>query len=208
MSFDCIEFLKSVQSLPEKDKYWFFCQNTFSSQFKMDDLKLSDIVMRSTPKDDDLNKMKIKLEIHYSYGNAGSSIYRKTITGIENAFQLLFNLKETHCACKECSVLFEKGKDNLNFCKECKFFVAFSKMMKKEANICSICQEEVFRFELDCGHSFHINCLSGMEMKNAKCPNCRMIIDKKTLRKIYRKSSYDYDTDSDSDDIDTDDYSD
>lgn len=75
-------------------------------------------------------------------------------------------------------------------------------MMKKEANICSICQEEVFRFELDCGHSFHINCLSEMEMKNAKCPNCRMIIDKK----IYRKSYYDYDTDSD--DIDTDDYSD
>lgn len=84
----------------------------------MDDLKLSDIVMQSTPKDDDLNKMKIKLEIHYSYGNAGNSIYRKTITEIENAFQLLFNLKETHCTCKECSVLFEKEKDNLNFCKE------------------------------------------------------------------------------------------
>lgn len=202
MSFNYMKFLKSIHNIPEKDKYWVFCQNTLLSQFKMDEIKITDIVMRGTPKDDNFDTLKIKLEIHYSYGNSGTSIYRKTIIGIENAFQLLFHLKETHVSCKECSILFEKTKDNLDYCKECKFFVTFSKLMKKEPSICSICQDEVFRFELECGHSFHIGCLSGMEMKNAKCPNCRLGISKKTLKEIYKKDSiYDYDSD---DSIDSD----
>ena len=158
------------------------------------------IILRGKCMYDDLDLMKVQIEVHYKYGNSTVIVYRKTIKGVENTFDFLFKMNQTHKSCRECSILFENEKNDSAVCKDCKFFEFLSKS-KNESEICSICQESVHRFVLECGHSFHLGCLAGMEKQNAKCPNCRMKLSNSVIQRVYGNDYLDYE---DSDDEDSD----
>jgi hypothetical protein len=194
-----LEFLKSINNVPLEGKEWFYHIDLNSSQFKIEDLNVKKVSMRGKCKEN-VDTMRITTKIEYSYGNSYRSTCFKYSFGIENAFNDLFTIETTHRACKECSTLFQKEKEDTEVCKQCMFFVFLSKQKKNEKKICSICQEEVFRYELECGHSFHIGCLAGLEKKDAKCPNCRMGINGKMKTEIFKSRNDWYDvSDSDSD---------
>lgn len=195
MSF--VEYLKTIDKLPEKGKNWFYHVDLSSSQFKIEDINVKRVTMCGKCKED-MDSMIIKTELEYTFGNSFVCSYFKYSNGVENAFKDLMNISHTHKSCRECAILFEKDKNNYDVCKECSFFVSFSKMMKKEQKICSICQDPVYRYELQCGHSFHIGCLAGLKKHDAKCPNCRMIIDKNMKSKIFQNTQYTCCLDSDS----------
>lgn len=200
-----LDFLKSINNFPQKGKEWYYHVDLNSSQFKINDLDIKKVSMRGKCKEN-IDTMQITTRIEYSFGNSYRSTYFKYSRGIETAFKDLLNIQTTHCACKECSTLFEKEKEDTQVCKECMFFLFLSKEKKNEAKICSICQEEVYRYELECGHSFHLGCLAGMEKKDAKCPNCRMGIDKKMKVEIFKSRNDWYISDSDSDSDSEDEY--
>ena len=192
-----LEFLKSINNVPEKGKDWFYHVDLKSSQFKMENLNFMSVSMSGKLKED-IDTMKITIKIEYSYGNSFKSTYQKPSFGIENAFRDLLHMENTHTACKECSSLFEKENEKTEVCKQCMFFVFRSKQKKDETKICSICQEEVFRYQLECGHSFHLGCLAGLNRKDAKCPNCRMGINSKMKLEIFKSRNQWYASDSDS----------
>lgn len=200
-----LDFLKSINNVPQEGKEWHYHIDLKSSQFKMENLNFKSVSM-SGKFNKDFDKMKITTRIEYSYGNSFKSTYLKYSCGVENAFHDLFTIEKTHRSCKECSVLFEKENENTEVCKECLFFLFLSNQKKNEKKICSICQEEVYRYELECGHSFHLGCLAGLNRKDAKCPNCRMGINGKMKTEIFKSHNDWYISDSESDSDSEDEY--
>ncbi|GFQ95392.1 hypothetical protein TNCT_17501 [Trichonephila clavata] len=56
------------------------------------------------------------------------------------------------------------------------------------SNICSICLEDTtIVLKLNCGHSFHVNCIKQWAALKGQCPYCRKTICENDLQNLFGK---------------------
>lgn len=141
-----------------------------------------------------LKKMNIDVTILYDHGKWIDLEHSIQLHGVEQVYDFLINYKKYINLCKECGFMYCNLPENCayksrneevefvdtdgnklkneNLCSKCTPY-SLIHFLQESSKICSICQEPSFRFHLDCGHCFHLGCLTKLSSNNLKCPNCR-----------------------------------
>ncbi len=187
-----IEYLKEIDNLPIPGERWTYVVETEHSGIFLQDMNIEEIILTShlDKITADYTTMKVEVEIVYKCGHLSPSAFYKQITGLETAMMYIFQLGNHVQPCRECTTLFETNrKEGSTLCKDCRFFEFHDRINQVGEKTCSICQEPVVRFRLDCGHFFHIGCLSRLNKNQLRCPNCRAPISRKFLHRFMKKSS-------------------
>ena len=104
-------------------------------------------------KDLDYDKMKIHVTVDYRYGNAYPDTFTKFVVGLEKAMTYVLQLERNVFSCSECSRIYEKCQKDMTMCKDCTFFkIRHELNHKNDYEICSICQEDAYRFQIGRAH--------------------------------------------------------
>lgn len=182
---EILSFLREQDCLPNVGTPWEYTLDTLFSGVHLENITIFHIMLSGKLlKENQFQKMKININIHYRCGNCNPYSFSKHVVGLENAFLCVLQLDKHVSSCSECSLLFE-DKENRNICKDCSFFKFHRSFHTDQETICSICQEPVYRFRLDCGHFFHMGCLSKLDQDHLRCPNCRQPISQSFLSKYF-----------------------
>lgn len=113
---------------------------------------------------------KVKAVIYYCINlSSQQRSQRWQCSNLEEALKKIFDFTSAHSLCNECGMLLETGQP----CQQCLFFVYYRKYQGMSNQLCAICQEDVVRTTLSCGHSFHLTCLTKMNPTGIRCPVCR-----------------------------------
>jgi hypothetical protein len=184
-------YLTDYDLWPKLGKRWDFNVKTLFSGYQLNDVNIMDIQLFGILKKDlDYDKMKIHVTVDYRYGNAYPDTFTKFVVGLEKAMSYVLQLERNVFSCSECSRIYEKCQKDMTMCKDCTFFkIRHELNHKNDYEICSICQEDAYRFQLECGHHFHMGCLSKLNPSQLKCPNCRHPISKQFIRRYFNISS-------------------
>jgi hypothetical protein len=175
---------------PKVGKRWDYTVKTSFSGYELNEVIITSIQLFGLlKKEQHFDKMKIYITVDYRYGNACPDTFTKFVVGLEKAMSYALQLEENVFSCSECSRIHEKTQKDMQMCKDCMFFKLRHDLKKKESDICSICQEEAYRFQLECGHYFHMGCISKLNTSQLKCPNCRHPISKRFIRRYFHTSS-------------------
>ena len=155
-------------------KRWYFHMNLKYSSFTMTNTRFQEALITGLPCITP-EECKINVNIHYHIGNSNHlHCVPATVKGYKEASEYLFTFTEKYNICTECAGIYKKENDD-SMCGKC-IFLRFYTKEKKINDVCTICQDPVFRTKLPCGHMFHTTCLLEMDKKDMSCPNCRMKI--------------------------------
>lgn len=121
------------------------------------------------------------------------------MTSDQQAKVWVFSFLDTYSACVECGDIDNHGGNRV--CRSCEFFVEYVRYKNTEPTVCAICQENVFRFALPCGHMFHKTCMNRMEHGACRtCPVCRADIPYSVICRIFdQEDASDFFPDKDDD---------
>lgn len=100
---------------------------------------------------------------------------------------LWINSKKDYYHCDKCNICREGTKDTLKHCDKCNLCWHISSFdnhtckFDQLSNNCPICMESIWDYKdsvriLDCGHSFHSNCINQYLTTNYNCPICKKSI--------------------------------
>lgn len=152
-------------------KRWYHHIDLEHSNYVMEFAQFQEVVLTGHPCTKPEN-CRIDVNFHYCIGNSHQvhCIHIKA-SGYKEAAAILFSFPQFHHICKECGGVVEKSKA----CSSCLFHRLYAEQHGKK-EVCTICQESVYRTRLPCGHHFHLTCLLQLNRIGMSCPNCRMRI--------------------------------
>lgn len=175
-------------------KRWFYHIDLSNSNFTIEYARFNEVILTGHPctKAEDC---MIDINFHFFIGNSCKIQCAKCrVRGYKEAAHVLFNFPKKKI-CRECGLLcVEPDKP----CMHCLFFRLYA-VENKQEEICTICQESVYRTMLPCGHMFHMTCLLQMDphVDTPACPNCRMKIPCRILNDLFGCHSDGSDDDDD-----------
>lgn len=183
-----------LKDIGEEDQ-WFFSLPTHHSVFRLDHISITSFELYGKGRWDSPETI-VKIRLNYRLNQAGRRRrYRWVCKGLPDTIKFLLNLRREREVCLECGDIHRKGEK----CDPCEFFRALRKAEGSEVD-CAICMEKVYRTMLGCGHSFHMTCLSKLELGSLRCPVCRVELTKEEMEEFFFGEEDDSDDESDDDD--------
>jgi hypothetical protein len=123
-------------------------------------------------------------------------IKRIDCENVEDAIKKILEIPQIYVVCIECGAILSKS----DVCQNCEFFKAYGIYHGLVEQICAICQEQVYRTKLGCGHMFHYTCLTKLDPVSVKCPVCRTSLSVEEVEDIFYQNDDDDDEESNDDD--------
>ena len=182
-------------------KRWFYHIDLTNSNFTIEYARFHEVILTGSPCTKPEECM-ININFHFFIGNSSKIQCAKCrVRGYKEATEILFNFSKKNRICKECGLLCTEPDRP---CVHCLFFRLYAEENKQQ-EMCTICQESVYRTMLPCGHLFHMTCLLQMDNTDTPlaCPNCRMKIPSRILQDLFGDDASEDDEDDEFIDEDT-----
>lgn len=144
----------------------------------------------------DNNDQQVTLTVEFKVNKClHPKVFKMVCTSLDTAIVSIFGFVNDYYVCANCGELVKTGAT----CDACQFFRAYQAYNKQEY-ICAICQENVLRTMLKCGHAFHATCINKMEPVGIRCPVCRKELDEDEIEFFFGCDYEDNSSDNDEED--------